>query len=100
MGSRYISGVSRVGDPLDIHPNNADTIAGRSHKFINLVDGTGRLLTFTGVTNPDGTTSWFEPPGVHLYLRSVTTDITHPKFSALTRSDRVPCWDNAAGRPA
>lgn len=97
--SLSISGLSRFGDPLDIHPNNADTIAGRSNKFINLVDGTGRLLTFTGVTNPDGTTSWFEPPGVHLYLRSVTTDITNPKFWALTRSDRVTFWYNSAGFP-
>src|SRR5262252_4233651 len=97
--SLSISGLSRFGDPIDIHPNNADTIAGRSNKFINLVDGTGRLLTFQGVTNPDGTTSWFEPPGVHLFLRSVTTDTTNPRFWALTRPDRVTFWYNSAGFP-
>src|SRR5499427_1071902 len=97
--SLSISGLSRLGDPIDIHPNNADSIAGRSNKFINLVDGTGRLLTFQGVTNPDGTTSWFEPPGVHLFLRSVTTDTTNPKFWAITRPDRVTFWYNSAGFP-
>jgi RHS repeat-associated protein len=94
-----ITGLTRFGDPLDIHPNNADTIAGRSNKFINLVDGTGRLLTFKGQTNSDGSTSWFEPPGVHLFLRSVTTDTTQPKFWALTRPDRVTFWYNAQGFP-
>jgi RHS repeat-associated protein len=97
--SLSISGLSRFGDPIDIHPNNADTIAGRSNKFINVVDGTGRLLTFQGVTNPDGTTSWFEPPGVHLFLRSVTTDTTNPKFWAITRPDRVTFWYNSSGFP-
>jgi len=97
--SLSISGLTRFGDPIDIHPNNADSIAGRSNKFINLVDGTGRLLTFTGVTNPDGTTSWFEPLGVHLFLRSVTTDTTNPRFWALTRPDRVTFFYNHDGFP-
>ena len=63
--SLSISGLSRFGDPIDIHPNNADSIAGRSNKFINLVDGTGRLLTFQGVTNPDGRKP-FCGPRVHV----------------------------------
>jgi RHS repeat-associated protein len=102
MGNNWslaISGLSRFGDPLDIHPNNADTIAGRSNKFINFVDGDGTIHTFTGVTNSDGTTSWYEPPGVHLFLRSVTTDTTNPKFWAITRPDRVTFWYNHDGFP-
>lgn len=30
--SLSISGLTRLGNPLDIHPNNADTVAGRSNK--------------------------------------------------------------------
>jgi len=64
------------------------------------VDGTGRLLTFTGVTNTDGTTSWFEPPGVHLYLRSVSTDTSlQGRFWAITRPDRVTFFYDQQGFP-
>src|SRR5262249_15660829 len=97
--SLSISGLTRFGDPPPVPPNNAASIPGRSNKFIKLLDGTGRLLTFQGVTNPDGTTSWFEPPGVHLFLRSVTTDTTNPRFWAITRPDRVTFWYNSAGFP-
>jgi RHS repeat-associated protein len=102
MGNNWslaISGLTRFGDPLDIHPNNADTIAGRSNKFIDFVDGDGTIHRFTGVTAADGTTFWEEPPGVHLWLRSVTTDIASPRYWALTRSDRVTFWYNHDGFP-
>jgi RHS repeat-associated protein len=95
-----ISGLTRFGDPIDVHPNNADSIAGRSNKFINLVDGTGRLLTFTGVTNSDGTTSWFEPRGVHLFLRQVSNDTSlQGRFWAFTRPDRVTFFYDQQGFP-
>ena len=97
--SLSISSLTRLGRPLDIHPNNADTIAGRSNKFIELVDADGTLQHFDGVTGGDGVTFWKEPPGVHLYLRSVTTDTTNPKYWAITRPDRTAFYFNSDGYP-
>jgi RHS repeat-associated protein len=103
MGNNWslaISGLTRFGDPIDIHPNNADHIAGRSNNFINFVDGDGTIHTFTGVTNSDGTTSWYEPPGVHLFLRQVSTDTSlQGRFWALTRPDRVTFFYDQQGFP-
>jgi RHS repeat-associated protein len=97
--SLSISSLTRFGRPLDIHPNNADTIAGRSNKFIEFVDADGTLQHFDGVTGGDGVTFWEEPPGVHLYLRSVTTDTTNPKYWAITRPDRTTFYFNSDGYP-
>jgi RHS repeat-associated protein len=97
--SLSVSSLTRFGKPLDIHPNSADTIAGRSNKFIELVDATGTLQHFDGVTGSDGVTFWKEPPGVHLYLRAVTTDTTNPKFWAITRPDRSTFSFNSDGYP-
>jgi RHS repeat-associated protein len=97
--SLSISSLIRFGNPLDIHPNNADTIAGRSNKFITFVDGDGSQHRFDGVTGADGITYWTEPPGVHLYLRSLTTDTTNPRYWALTRPDRVTFYFNSDGYP-
>jgi RHS repeat-associated protein len=97
--SLSISSLVRLGNPLDIHPNNADTIAGRSNKFITFVDGDGALHRFDGTTATDGTTYWTEPAGVHLYLRSLTTDTTNPRYWALTRPDRVTFYFNHDGYP-
>ena len=97
--SLSISSLTRFGNPLDVHPNNADTIAGRSNKFITFVDGDGTLQRFDGVTGADGVTFWKEPPGVHLYLRSLTTDVADPRYWAATRPDRVTFYFNAAGYP-
>jgi Bacterial Ig domain len=97
--SLSISSLVRFGNPLDVHPNNADTIAGRSNKFITFVDGDGSLHRFDGVTGADGITYWKEPPGVHLYLRSLTTDTANPKYWALTRPDRVTFYFNSDGYP-
>ena len=97
--SLSISSLIRLGNPLDIHPNNADTIAGRSNKFVTFVDGDGTLHRFDGTTAGDGTTYWTEPAGVHLYLRSLTTDTTNPRYWAMTRPDRVTFYFNADGYP-
>ena len=78
--SLAISTLARLGLPLDIHPNNADTIAGRSNKYVVFTDGDGTPHRFVGKNALDGTTYWEEPAGVHLYLRSITTD---PLGSAL-----------------
>ncbi|HSR24886.1 MAG TPA: Ig-like domain-containing protein, partial [Candidatus Eisenbacteria bacterium] len=54
--SLSLSTLTRLGEPLDIHPNMADTISGRSSKYIQFVDGDGTPHRFDGTTNPDGTT--------------------------------------------
>ncbi|HYT10232.1 MAG TPA: Ig-like domain-containing protein, partial [Mycobacteriales bacterium] len=97
--SLSISSLVRFGNPLDVHPNNADLIAGRSNKFVTFVDGDGSLHRFDGVTGADGVTFWKEPPGVHLYLRSLTTDENDPRYWALTRPDRVTFYFNSKGYP-
>jgi RHS repeat-associated protein len=97
--SLSISSLTRLGRPLDVHPNSADTIAGRSNKFIEFVDADGTLQHFDGVTGGDGVTFWKEPPGVHLYLRSVTTDTTNPRYWAITRSDRTTFYFSSDGYP-
>jgi hypothetical protein len=96
--SLAISGLSRLGTPLDIHPNNADVIAGVSDKMIGVTDGDGTLHVYTGTTN-GGTTTWTAPPGFNLFLRSTTTDTTSPSYWALSRPDHVTFYYNYAGWP-
>ena len=98
--SLSVTSLTRFGKPLDIHPTNADNIAGRSNKFIEFVDATGTLQHFDGVTGSDGVTFWYEPPGVHLYLRQVSTDTSlNGKFWAITRPDRSTFYFNSDGYP-
>ena len=94
-----ISSLTRFGTPLDVHPNNADTIAGVSNKLIGVTDGDGTLHVYTGTTNGDGTTSWTPPPGFDLYLRSTTTDTSSPRYWAVSRPDHVTFYYNNAGWP-
>ncbi|MDQ4124324.1 MAG: DNRLRE domain-containing protein [Actinomycetota bacterium] len=89
-----ISTLSRFGLPLDVHPNNADTIAGRSNKYIEFTDSDGTTHRFTG--NAGG--GWDEPPGVHLYLRQYSTTDAQRKW-ALTRPDRVTFFYDDQGFP-
>ncbi|HEX7743839.1 MAG TPA: Ig-like domain-containing protein [Micromonosporaceae bacterium] len=96
--SLSLSGLSRFGEPIDIHPNNADTISGKSNKYVVVTDGDGTTHKFTGVTNADGTTTWTEPPGVNLYLRT-TTDPDANRRWALTRPDNVTFYFDPDGFP-
>ena len=93
-----LSSLTRFGLPLDIHPNNADTIAGNTNRFINLIDGDGTPHRFDGHVASDGSVYWTEPAGVHLYLRQYsTTDTT--RWWAFTGPDRVTFFYNQAGYP-
>jgi RHS repeat-associated protein len=93
--SLAISSLNRFGNPIDIHPNKADQIPGRSNKFVEITDGDGTTHRFTD-SNSDG--YWQSPPGVHLYLRA--TGSTDPaKYWALTRPDRVTFYYDQTGFP-
>lgn len=97
IGSNFslsISSLTRLGLPLDVHPNKADEIAGRSNKYIEFTDGDGTTHRFT--QNAAG--GWDEPPGVHLYLRQYSTTDPARKW-ALTRPDRVTFFYNDLGFP-
>ncbi len=83
--SLAVSGLTRFGEPLDIHPNKADQISGHSNKWVEFTDGDGTVHRFTG--NDDGT--WSRPPGVHLFLRTVSADPANPRYWALSRPDGV-----------
>jgi RHS repeat-associated protein len=97
--SLSISTLNRLGLPLDIHPNNADTNCPNTTScYIDLIDGDGTRQRFLGHTAADGTIWWEEPPGVHLYLRRYsTTDST--KRWAITRPDRVTFFFDSEGFP-
>jgi RHS repeat-associated protein len=89
-----ISSLTRFGNPIDIHPNKADEIAGRSNKFIEYTDVDGTTHRFT---SNDGIT-YQEPDGVHLFLRRYsTTDLT--RKWALTTPDRVTYFYDSEGFP-
>ncbi len=96
--SLSISSLSRFGDPIDIHPNNADTIAGRSNRWIQFIDGDGTPHRFAGLQDSNGIVYWLEPPGVHLYLRQYSTTDTS-RWWAFTRPDRVTFFYNQSGYP-
>ncbi|MFN0027846.1 MAG: LamG-like jellyroll fold domain-containing protein [Acidimicrobiales bacterium] len=69
LGNNWSLGISSLtpfGLPLDIHPNAADTAAGRTQKWVGFTDGDGSYHVFTG--NAAGT-YYTAPAGVHLYLK-------------------------------
>jgi RHS repeat-associated protein len=93
--SLAISSLSRFGNPIDIHPNKADQIAGNANKFVEFTDGDGTTHRFTD-SNNDG--SWEAPAGVHLYLRPTGSPDPN-KYWALTRPDRVTFYYDQSGFP-
>ncbi|MCA1720794.1 MAG: DNRLRE domain-containing protein, partial [Actinobacteria bacterium] len=95
--SLALSSLTRLGTPIDFHPNNADTISGRSNKYAIVTDGDGTALRFDGTTTTAGTT-WAPPPGVHLYLRAYNTADPN-KYWALSRPDKVTFFYTQDGFP-
>ncbi|HYO61290.1 MAG TPA: Ig-like domain-containing protein, partial [Actinomycetota bacterium] len=96
--SLSLSTLTRFGNPLDIHPNNADTIAGNPKRMVRFTDGDGTTHEFLGKQAADGTIYWEEPQGVHLWLRTYSTTNAARKW-ALTRPDGVTFFYNADGYP-
>jgi RHS repeat-associated protein len=96
--SLSISGLARLGEPIDIHPNKADEISGQANKWVELTDGDGSTHRFTGTTGTDGITRWQEPPGVNLYLRSLAAGDAKGRW-AFTRPDKVTFYFDVDGFP-
>jgi YD repeat-containing protein len=96
--SLSVSGLTRFGNPIDIHPNKADEIAGRANRFVEITDGDGTTHRFIGKQAADGSVYWEEPAGVHLYLRSLPEGDARGRW-ALTRPDRVTFFYDADGYP-
>jgi RHS repeat-associated protein len=97
VGSNFslsVSSLTRFGIPLDVHPNNADQLAGRSDPYIEFTDGDGTTHRFN--RNTGG--GWDEPAGVHLYLREYPGGDPARKW-ALTRPDRVTFFYDDEGFP-
>jgi RHS repeat-associated protein len=93
--SLAISGVTTLGLPLDIHPNAADTAAGRTAKWVAFTDADGSYHRFNGNTAGSYYTA---PPGVHLYLKQDTA-ATADKRWQLIKSDRTIFYFDAQGYP-
>lgn len=97
--SLSVSGLSRLGNPIDIHPNKADDKSGKSNKYVVVTDGDGTTHRFTdGVTGGDGITRFTEPAGVNLCLRSVPGNPAARRW-ALTRPDKVTFFYDTDGFP-
>ena len=92
------TGLARLGQPLDIHPNPSDTALGRAEKWIGFADSDGSYHRFLGRPSTSGKTYYDEPAGVHLYLRA-TGSADPSKYWALTRPDRTSFYFNEAGWP-
>jgi RHS repeat-associated protein len=95
--SASISGLTRLGARLDVHPNRADDIAGNANRWIAFTDGDGSTHRFDGRL-VGSTVVWDAPPGVHLYLREYSTTDPSRKW-ALTRPDRVTFFFDTEGYP-
>ena len=90
--SLAVSSLTPFGLPLDIHPNTADTAAGRTDKWVGLTDADGSYHRFTG--NAAGT--YYTPPaGVQLYLKK-----TGSTGWELWKPDRTRFVYDAAGFPS
>ena len=96
--SLAISGLTRLGMGLDIHPDKADQISGNANKWVALIDGNGTPHRFVGTTQKDGSTRWSEPAGVNLYLRSIDANPPERRW-ALTRPDKVTFFFDVDGYP-
>lgn len=92
------TGLARLGQPLDIHPNPSDTALGRAGKWIGFADSDGSYHRFLGRPSTSGKTYYDEPAGVHLYLRA-TGSADPSKYWALTRPDRTSFYFNEPGWP-
>jgi RHS repeat-associated protein len=89
-----LSGLIPLGQHLDVHPNVADTAAGRTTKWIGFTDTDGSYHRFLG--NASGS-YYTAPAGVHLYLKLNTGDSQH--YYGFYRPDRTAFFFDNGGWP-
>ena len=92
--SLAISSLSPFGTRLDVHPNAADTAAGRTAKWIGLTDADG---TFHKLVESATANIYTPPAGVHLYIRDTTT--AGSQRYKLVKPDRTTFWYGDLGYP-
>jgi len=83
---------TRLGSPLDFHPNPRPT-------EVTFTDGTGTSHVFT-LNASAGT--WTSPPGVHLYLQQLADcgpQTTNARAWEMTRPDRTQFFYDCEGYP-
>jgi RHS repeat-associated protein len=90
--SLQASTLTRLGTPLDFHPNPNPTT-------VTLTDGDGTSHWFTWNAS---TSQWLSPPGVHYYLQQVADCSPNGKDPAskawlMTRPDRTQFWFDCQG---
>ncbi|MFN0154525.1 MAG: DUF6531 domain-containing protein, partial [Gaiella sp.] len=95
--SLSMSGLVPFGSRLDVHPNAADTAAGRTAKWVAFTDGDGSYHRFEGFAVTGGT-AYDAPPGVFLYLREDAAAPATERWS-LSKPDRVTFYFDASGYP-
>lgn len=93
-----ISGLTRFGIGLDVHPNKADDISGNAKRWVRFIDSDGTPQTFDGALNADGSVTWTPPAGVFLHLRHYS-DTDPARAWALSRPDKVTFFFTEAGFP-
>ncbi|HEU4349309.1 MAG TPA: RHS repeat-associated core domain-containing protein [Actinoplanes sp.] len=93
-----LSGLTRFGIGLDIHPNKADEISGNANRWVRFIDSDGTPHTFQGTLNANGTVTWTPPAGVFLYLRHYS-DTDPNRAWALSRPDKVTFFFTEDGFP-
>lgn len=92
--SLAIGGLTPLGLPLDIHPNAADTAAGRTGKWVGFTDADGTYHRLNG--NASGT-YYTAPAGVHLYFKIDTGDAQ--RYYGLIKPDRTASYYDSGGYP-
>jgi RHS repeat-associated protein len=93
--SLALSSLTPLGLPLDIHPNAADTAAGRTGKWVGFTDADGSYHRFSGNT---AGTYYTAPAGVHLYLKYDGV-ATADKRWQIVKPDRTTYLFDAQGYP-
>lgn len=90
--SVQLSTPTRLGSPLDFHPNPNPT-------EVTFVDGDGTSHVFTWNST---TSTWTSPAGVHLYLQQLATcgpQVTNARAWEMTRPDRTQFFYDCEGFP-
>ena len=90
--SVQLSTPTRLGTPLDFHPNPHPTEVSFTDG-----DGTGHVFTWNATA-----ATWTAPAGVHLYLQQLADcgpQVTNARAWVMTRPDRTQFFYDCAGYP-